>query len=104
MLSRAYARAARSGFASIRFSKSSRLVCRFQYTYSVAVGCGFAQKKATWLVAGVRGKFFTSASSRVISGESKAGGGPGRTWLLEVRAQVFQVPASGSRGFVPVHR
>src|SRR6266542_3715362 len=41
---------------------------------------------------------FTSASSDRNSVEPNAGDGPGRSWLPEVRIQVFQVPASGSSG------
>src|SRR5262245_46449999 len=97
-------RAARGGFWSSRYSEIFWLVRSFQ-GLMVPTPC---QKKARRVVANeapeagiARGKFFTSASSVAIWGESHAGGGPGLNWLPDASAQGRQFPAAGSSGFVP---
>src|SRR4051794_1860835 len=81
-----------------------RLASRVQYTCRFGPpNRTYCQFRAMPLVSGVRGKPFNSARSAAISGESNAGGGPGRSWLPDESTHGFQSDSSALTAAGPVH-
>src|SRR5215217_2774015 len=81
-----------------------RLAWRIQYAWTLGPpNMTYCQFRAMPLVSGVRGKSFSSARSAAISGESNAGGGPGRSWLPDESTHGFQSDSSALTAAGPVH-
>src|SRR5215204_2184370 len=102
ILTKANARAASGGLSESPYSRTLRLVCSFQKYQAREPPAPHSQNQAWLVIAGDRCTALSSASSEIFWGDSWAGGGGGRSASPEAMSHVFQVPARGRIGFVPV--